>query len=279
MTVRDALYLASRRLRGAGVETPWLDAWVLLENHLGMDRAQLFASYPEQLSEPAERAFRDLITARVSGRPVSYLIGKKEFYGLTFLVDESVLVPRPDSEALVEQVLETVAENPWIHRVHDCCTGSGCIAIALAHERPDLAVSASDVSASALKTATLNATRILDRDLEFVNSDLLGRVHGTYDLITANPPYLTSVEYEQMRRDGWPEPEIALDGGPDGLDAYRKLIPQAMESLAKGGYLFLEAADNQVEGVCFLLAGEGYRDVGRRRDLGGRLRVCWGRRV
>lgn len=277
MTIREAAFHASNRLSATGIETPWLDAWVLLAHILDTDREHLFASYTNPIDQTVVDELDRLIEKRLEGYPVSYLIGRKEFYGLTFAVDERVLVPRPDTEVLVESVLATVDGNQWIERVHDCCTGSGCVAIAIAHERPHLDVSGSDVSAEAIEVAKLNSRRILNRELAFSVTDILPSLPTRYHLITANAPYIPADEYEAMKRSGWPEPRVALEAGPDGLDVYRRLIPASVDSLCKGGYLFVEAADNQSDRVRRLLLQSGFSAVGAAEDLGGRRRVCWGR--
>lgn len=278
MTVRDALTSASHRLAGADIETPWLDAWVMLADILETDREHIFAAYADPIEPSVRRRLAEAVERRLAGEPVSYIVGRKEFYGLTFVVDDRVLVPRPDTEALVEAVLSVVDAEPWIERVHDCCTGSGCIAIAVAHERPYLEVSASDISRDALEVAAANSQRILGRELRLHRSDLLTAVPGTYHVLTANAPYINSSEYEEMARANWPEPRLALEAGPDGLSAYRRLIPESVDSLCKGGYLFVETADTQSDAVRRLMRDNGYEDVQTAKDLAGRRRVSWGRR-
>lgn len=278
MTVRDALSAAAKRLSEAGIETPWLDVWVILADILETDREHLFAAYADSIDPAARRRLETAVERRVAGEPVSYIIGRKEFFGLTFAVDPRVLVPRPDTEALVEAVLALVDDEPWIERIHDCCTGSGCIAVTLAHERPGLEVSASDVSREALDVAALNSRRILGRRLPLYESNFLASVPGTYHVITANAPYVSASEYGTMASARWPEPRIALEAGADGLSAYRSLIPESVDSLCKGGYLFVEAADTQSESIRHLMRDNGYEDVRTVTDLAGRRRVSWGRR-
>ena len=154
--------------------------------------------------------FLGLVDRRSAGVPVSYIRKVKEFWGLEFYVDERVLVPRPDTEALVEKALDVVRADPRLYRVHDACAGSGCIGIALKSTVPRLSVSASDISAEAGEVLSFNAEKLLGARMEFFVSDLLESVPGPFDVITANPPYLSDNEVEGMRKLGWPEPEMAL---------------------------------------------------------------------
>jgi release factor glutamine methyltransferase len=176
----------------------------------------------------------------------------------------------------VESVLERAREAPGARSLHDACTGSGCIAIACAHEIPSLAVTVSDVSPDALELCRANARRLLGRELEAVVSDLLESVDGRFDLITANPPYLTDDEVARMRASAWPEPELALAGGPDGMDLARRLVHQARDRLAAGGSLFLECASPQAPELRARLEGAGYQRVRIVPDLSGRARVVTG---
>ncbi len=285
MTIREALNDAAATLRNASVETPYLDAVLLLCHTLAVSKERLFTDLREIMPDAALHSFRVLLDRRIAGVPVSYIRGMKEFYGREFLVDSRVLVPRPDTEVLVETALDLVDSNPNISRIHDVCTGSGCIAITLKAERPDLEVSASDLSPAALDVAVENAERILrsadirsDHPVEFFPSDLLSGIAGEFDLITANPPYLTSDEYASMRMSGWPEPAVALDGGRDGLDLVRRLAIEAIECLVRNGYLCVETADPQVSSARTIMVNAGFADVVTHTDLAGRGRVTVGRK-
>jgi len=186
-------------------------------------------------------------------------------------------VPRPDTELIVETVLEVTDESPQFDSVHDCCTGSGCIALTLAKLHPGIEVSASDISEPALEVFKLNNERLLSRRPASYVSDLLENVPGKYHIIVSNPPYLLSSEVDTMQTAGWPEPRIALDGGDDGLDLVRKLVEQAKTKLHSRGYLILEVADQQMAATVAILNDSGYSDVEVRHDLAGRQRVCLGR--
>ncbi len=277
MTVREALLQGHRRLADCGVETPQLDASLLLAEALGVGgREQLLARLPDGVDEAALGRYRDLLARRAQGAPVSYIRGRKEFYSLEFAVGPGVLVPRPETELLVERALALAAPCA---RLHDACSGSGCVAVAVSRARPDLDVSASDVSTEAAAFFGINCRRLLGRSLHFVLSDLLGSVTGPFDLITANPPYLRDAEVRAMKARGWPEPALALAGGPDGLSVARRLLPQARSRLAAGGWLLLEADPWQMDALEGSLLEQGFGDPRRLRDLAGAERVIEARRL
>jgi release factor glutamine methyltransferase len=274
MTVGGALYRGKERLFYAEVDTPMLDAAVLLSEALGTSKERLFASLPDPLEPEGWRRYCDLLDLRCSGQPVSYIRGKKEFFSLEYYVDRRVLVPRPDTEVLIEEALRLLEDNPQLRRVHDACTGSGCVAITLKHNLPRLKVSASDISREALAVAARNARALIPgQRLRLRRSDLLSRCPGRYHLITANPPYLNDLEVENMQKIGWPEPALALQGGPDGMDLLRRLIRQGKNKLRPGGYLLMEAAPAQMAALRKELAALGYGKIDLISDLAGNSRV------
>lgn len=267
-SVRDALDSALIALTAAGCDTPRLDAEVLLAAAMGVDRAALIAG-PERGLEPAEaRAFADAARRRTQREPVAYILGRKGFRRLELEVDPRVLVPRPETEHLVEAALAL----PHGARVLDVGTGSGAIALALADERPDLDVAGTDTSAGAVAVATANAAR-LGLPVPFVLGDLLAGVPGPVDAVVSNPPYVRD-------RDPLPpeitryEPASALYAGPDGLDVVRRLIPAAAEAR----FLALEVGAGQAAAVEALLHAAGFAAVDRVRDYAGVERVVTGRR-
>jgi release factor glutamine methyltransferase len=277
MTVGNALQEGQSRLFYAEVDTPFLDATVLLCEALSTTKERLLASLPEPLPEDGYRRYRELLDRRSAGIPVSYLRGRKEFFSLEFAVDRRVLVPRPDTEILVEEALRILNADRNLKRVHDACTGSGCVAIALKHRRFDLEISASDLSSEAREVFEENARRLLGDAVAFTISNLLAEVSGHFDLITANPPYLSDREVDDLLKIGWPEPPGALRGGPDGTDLLARLIRQAPERLARPGWLLLEAAPPQMERLRALLEAGGFREIAVVPDLAGRPRVIKGR--
>ena len=275
MTVRQAVIKGVRCLE-ANVETPFLDAVVLLAGAAGWSKERILASYPDDISGQTEDSYAKLLRLRMEGRPVAYIRGKKEFYSLDFSVGPGVLVPRPETEILVDAVVDLVSENPAIRSVHDACTGSGCVGISIKHEVPYLNVSASEASPEALSYFKNNCWNLLGEELSIIKSDLLTSVTGIFDVITANPPYLTSATYDALAKNSWPEPALALDGGPDGLAVYRKLIPMSVARLKPGGALFLEADPSQFNALKKMLVQSGFHTTIIYRDLAGRERAIRG---
>jgi len=300
-TVRAALRWASERIGAClahapagSAETPYLDALVLLSHALGEPTERVMASLPDELAPEPSARFAGYVEQRCAGLPVSYIRGVKEFYGREFVVSPAVLVPRPETEVLVEEALRLVdllaatARSPAaapLH-VHDACTGSGCVAATIAGERPSIRVSASDVDENALVIARTNASRLTADRVAIWQSDLLARLADesarrelpTPQIITANPPYLTDTEYTTMREAGWPEPARALAGGDDGLAVVRELAAQAVTALPHGGYLVSEIGPEQGAAGRAVFETAGLVDTRVRADLAGRDRVVTGRR-
>ncbi len=277
MTVRSLLAKGYDTLFFAEVDSPLLDALVLLAYALNITKEKLLAALPDELAPGIEELYRGLVDRRCAGTPVSYIRRVKEFYGLEFYVDERVLVPRPDTEVLVEKVLQVVRSDPRLRRVHDACTGSGCVGISVKRAAPDLEVSASDISTDALAVATMNARRILGTELATYRADLLDGVPGPFDVIVGNPPYLKDAEVKDMQALGWPEPELALRGGTDGTQLAARLIRSAPRLLSPGGWLLLEAAPLQFNRLYALMDQAGFHTIDVEKDLGGANRVIAGR--
>jgi release factor glutamine methyltransferase len=271
--VREALDSALVALQAAAVDAPRLDAEVLLAHALGVDRAALWLDPDRDVSGDAARWFRDAVRRRTVQRvPVAYLVGTKGFRRLDLFVDERVLVPRPETEHLVEALLDL----PPGARVHDVGTGSGAVALALKDERPDLVVSASDVSADALEVARRNA-RGLTLDVAFVQADLLAGIDPALDAIVSNPPYVEEAYRAQMAPDVLAhEPHLALFAGAEGLNVIRPLVTQAAATQAR--LLALEVGAGQAPAVRALVAAAGFPEVEVVRDLAGIERVVMGRR-
>ena len=263
--VREALDSAVIALTAAGVDTPRLDAEVLLAHALGVDRLRLLMDGDAPVQGPAVRVFQDAVRRRSVGRePVAYITGVKGFRHLDLQVDPRVLIPRPETETLVEAALGL----PQSARVVDVGTGSGAVALALKDERPDLAVTATDVSEQALAVARANAARI-GLDVTFVRADLLEGV-GEVDAIVSNPPYVedgADLAPEIVRH----EPATALYAGLDGLAVVRRLVAQAGER--EVAFLALEVGDGQALAVAELARAAGFARTERRADLAGIDRV------
>lgn len=263
-SVRDALDSATIPLTAAGCENPRLDAEVLLAAALGVDRLELVVDSRRELSGAQARVFMDFVRRRRHREPVAYITGRKGFRWIELAVDRRVLIPRPETEFVVEAALAL----PMGARVIDVGTGSGAIALALKQERPDLDVVATDVSADALDVARHNALR-LGLDVTFVQADLWGDVEA--DAIVSNPPYVESGS-RLMPDVAQFEPHGALFGGGDGLDVIRRLVA------APVGFLALEHGQGQADAIEALLRAAGFDDVGRVRDLAGIERVAVARR-
>ncbi len=273
-TVREALAEALKML--TEVDTPFLDASLLLAHALGISREKLLASYPEELPLSAQNEFRGYVEKRLSGYPVSYIRHKKEFFGLPFYVDERVLVPRPETETLVELVLQYTDVPGTVPQILDVGTGSGCIAITLKYLRPAFNVTACDYSRSALAVCGMNSRHLLSEPLPMVESNLFSNIDGSFDVIVSNPPYLTSREVENMEKHRWPEPHIALAGGSTGLDIVEPLIEEGFFHLNRGGTMFIEVGIDQIAAVKELFHKKGYHEVKSYHDLSGRDRVVSG---
>jgi release factor glutamine methyltransferase len=274
-SVREALDSAVIAIAAAGSETPRLDAEVLLAAALGLDRTALFVDPAREVTGPAVRAFQDAVRRRSAGRePVAYITGRRGFRHIELEVDARVLVPRPETELLVEVGVELLPRGA---RVVDVGTGSGAIALALKDERPDLEVIGTDVSAGALAVARRNAARLgLDGVVELRAGDLLAGV-GATDAVLSNPPYVADGERaalapEIVRH----EPADALFAGADGLDVIRRLVPAAAAAGAR--LVAIEVGAGQAAAVAELMGAAGFARVQARRDLAGIERVVVGRR-
>jgi release factor glutamine methyltransferase len=269
-TLASALRDAAHRIDGS-------DARLLLSHALGVARSHLVAHAETALASVDEARFARLVDRRAAGEPVAYIVGEREFWGLALRVTPDVLIPRPETETLVERALALLArETP--RDVLDLGTGSGAVAIAIARERPHARVVATDASAAALDVARENAGRH-GVGIAFARGDWLAPVADrTFDLIVSNPPYVGSRDPHLARGDLRFEPRAALDGGIDGLDFIRRIVREARARLAAGGWLLLEHGYDQEQPCRELLLGAGYGRVQDFADLAGLPRVCAGRR-
>jgi release factor glutamine methyltransferase len=250
------------------------DAELLLRHVTGFSRASLLAHPERPLSLAQLEAFFQAVERRAHSEPVQYITGVQEFYGLDFKVTPAVLIPRPETEHLVETALALAAEKPGPLRILDVGTGSGAIAVTLAHRLPEAHVVATDISTDALKIARGNAAlHSIDSRISFVECDLVPPNSGPFDLICSNPPYVPAGEVLEMQVAAF-EPHLALFAGPEGLDAYRRLIPLAAQELVPGGSLLLEIGHGQQSVVESLLHTSHLLDIYFVPDLQGIPRVA-----
>ena len=234
------------------IEDPPLESILLLTQALKINRVQLYLDFDNQLSPEQSQHFWELVQRRVRGEPSAYILGHREFHGLDFYVDSNVLIPRPETELLVERVLEITQHRP-LSTIADIGTGSGAIAISLALKLPQVKIYATDISAAALKVASANCRKhgVSDR-ICLLEGDMLDPLPEPVDLIVANLPYVSKSDLVKVNTLGF-EPSLALDGGPDGLDKIRRLCAGVKEKLRPGGCLLLEIGQSQREAVTALL--------------------------
>jgi release factor glutamine methyltransferase len=278
-SIKRVLTWAADDLRRRGNDGARLDVELLLGQVLGLDRIGLIMHAERPLAAAELARFRELFKRRRSGEPVAYLLGTREFYGITLRVDARVLVPRPDSERLVEVALERTRARSMLGSALDLCTGSGCIAIAFARQRPTWDVTATDISKDALAVARDNAHRTgAIRNLRLRHGSLFDAVPAErFDLVTGNPPYIPSADIAGLPADVRDfEPRLALDGGADGLDLVREIAKRGPGFLKPGGLLALEIQYDQGDSASAALREHGFRDVQVAQDLGGRDRVVSG---
>lgn len=274
-TVLEVVRLSTGYLRERGSGSGRLDAELLVAHALGLRRIDLYLQYDRPLGDGELDAVRELLRRRGRGEPVAYLTGVREFYGRSFMVSPSVLVPRPETEALVERAIRAAGGERAELRIADLGTGSGCIACTLAAELPRVTVIASDTSRDALSVAARNAEvlGVAERVL-FVEGGWAEGIVGEVDLVVSNPPYVTSAELDALGADVAHEPRVALDGGPDGLDAYRAIFPAVADRCPTAAWVGLEV-DSRRAGAVRELARITwpYAEIGVSADLSGRPRV------
>lgn len=278
-TVERLLRWVSDDFRSRGIETPRLEAELLLCRALGWDRIRLIMERDRELDDDERARFRSLVQRRRKREPVAYILGQREFFGRSFRVDDRVLVPRPDTETLVETALRRTRDEYLAGRLVDLCTGSGCVALSFARERPTWVVRATDISPEALAVARENAVRLgAAWNVELLLGDLFEPLGDEqFDAITANPPYIPSAEIASLPPDVRDhEPRLALDGGADGLDIVRRIVSQAPSRLSASGLLALEIQFDQHEKVSALMQAAGFAAIEVDRDLAGLPRVVSG---
>ncbi len=264
-TVLEVLESTAKYFADKGVDSPRLNIDLLLAHVLGKKRMDLYMEFDRPLGDTELNALRELVKKRSQGIPLQHLLGTVEFYKRTFVSDSRALIPRPETERMVELILKR--DLPANARCVDVGTGSGVIALTLAAERPEAHVQAVDRSPNALTLARENAAKLgLGERVEFIQGDLLATCAGPFDLVAANLPYIPARDIAGLAREVQYDPMMALDGGPDGLDLITRCVGQAHERLAPGGRIALEIGHDQAARVCELLTQAGFTSVEAVKD-------------
>ena len=281
MTYREARKLAAEQLKKAGIENEVAESGFLMEFACGVNRSFYLLHQMDEMPQEQMNAYEAITEKRCEHIPLQHLTGEQEFMGIPFHVNEHVLIPRQDTEVLVEETLEIMNDSPKSEalRVLDMCTGSGCIAISLKKFHPEISVTASDVSEKALEVARENAAWN-HAEVHFVESDLFTALSERYDMIVSNPPYIPSdVIPTLMPEVKDHEPMGALDGKEDGLFFYGRIVRESLDYLVSGGWILFEIGHDQGEAVSSLLKENGFIDIEVIKDLAGLDRVVKGRRL
>ncbi len=274
MNYTEAFLMGMQKLKEAEIGEAQLDARLLLEEVCGTDHNTLLCHGDREVSEAEEEQYRKALEQRAVHVPLQHLLGYQDFMGLRFQVNEHVLIPRQDTEILVEEAMRYLHDGM---RILDLCTGSGCILLSLLHYSNDCEGTGVDISKEALQVAALNA-ELLGIKADFLKSDLYEKVTGKFDLLVSNPPYIERkvipTLMEEVREY---DPYIALDGGEDGLDFYRRIIGGAQDYLERGGQILMEIGSRQAQAVSELLREAGFKEIDVCRDFAGLDRVVSGR--
>ena len=274
MEYQKALKIAEQKLKEQNIEDASIDAWLLMEHVTGMSRARYFVDGFKEMPEEQEETYFTYVEKRMQRIPLQHITGVQEFMGLEFCVNEHVLVPRQDTEILVEAV-EKLVKNKQVC-VLDMCTGSGCIAISLKVRNPQISCTAVDISDEALRMAVKNADKH-QADIHFIKSDMFEEINETYDIIVSNPPYIPTHVIEDLEEEvKLHDPFGALDGKEDGLYFYRILASESKKHLNDNGKLYMEIGHDQSEDVENLLKEAGFEEICTQKDLAGLDRVVSG---
>ena len=276
MTIHDVLKLNITKLKEHNIEEPILKAKILLAFVLCKTKEYLLINQNEEINKDIIKIYETNIEKIINGFPIQYITNKKEFMGLDFFVNESVLIPRNDTEILVEESLNIIKKHN-MHEILDLCTGSGVIAVSIAKNIENAKIIATDISEEALKIAEKNAMQNeVSKRILFKKSDMFNDIDCLFDLVISNPPYIEEKTIKKLSNEVQKEPQIALNGGKDGLKFYRIIANNAKKVLRKNGYLLLEIGYNQKNDVIKILDNSKYKNIYSKKDLEGndRIIVC-----
>jgi release factor glutamine methyltransferase len=278
MTLKEVYLIGKNKIKGAGIANPGLEASLLISKVFGIDKIDIYRRPEIEIGWERLKEFEEIIERRIGREPIAYILGEMEFYSRKFLVGSEVLIPRPETEKLVEEALNIIG-NISSPRVIDVGTGSGCIAITIGSERSDSMIIASDISFDAIVVAKENAKRLDVHNISFVHSDFLNFVRErSFDIVISNPPYISETELSRLEPDIRDfEPIVALHGGDDGLDCIRRVASGAISVLKNGGWCIMETGKNHTKEAIGILRTFGYRDISFLEDLSGIRRVIKGR--
>ena len=274
MKIQEILNEAIFRLKENKIEEPINKAKRLLAFTLNVTKEYLLINYQEEIPKEKVKTYNENIEKLISGEPIQYIIGKQEFMGIEFIVNKNVLIPQPDTEILVEKSIE-IAKTYEKPKILDLCTGSGAIAVSMGEIFPQAIIYASDISKEALQIAKTNDK---SNKIKFIQSDMFENIEEKFDIIVSNPPYIKTEEIKKLSKEVQNEPNIALDGGKDGLQFYKEIIEQAYNYLNKNGYICLEIGEDQKEGVTKLIENNRhYKDIKTYKDLNknDRVIICY----
>lgn len=282
MIIKEVLKTAIEKLKNKNIEDASMKVKMILSDTLNKEKEYLLVHDQDELDEDVLKVFDERLNKLISGKPIQYILNKQDFMGLHFYVDENVLIPQPDTENLVEEVIKiskTLKMSKEQLKVLDMCTGSGAIAVSLSKYIDKALIYASDISINALDVAKKNA-KSNSLDITFIHSDLFNdiEISNQFDIIVSNPPYIETEVIKSLSKEVQEEPIIALDGGKDGLDFYREIIKCAKEYLIKDGYLVLEIGYDQKDSVIKLLQDNDYKNIYSKKDLSGNDRVVVGQK-
>lgn len=271
MNIKSLLNFGIKFLKDSNIEEANLKAKILLAYILNVSKEYLIIHDEDEVLEELEISFKEKLNQLKNGKPIQYITCKQEFMGLNFYVNENVLIPQPDTEVLVEEVIKKTKQNVS-QSILDLCTGSGAIAVSIAKNMPHIEVVASDISEKALEVATKNAKRN-NVNVRLILSDMFENIVEKFDFIVSNPPYIENKVISDLPKEVQCEPYIALAGGEDGLDFYRIIANKSKEHLNKGGCLAVEIGYNQKASVIKIFEQEGYKEIYSKKDFGDNDRI------